>query len=175
MSAQAHETKESMNHDVAKTVFKIHSHERHERSWKTTLIPVSILLGGLFRLDPTIEMDLLWFLAGAAIAVYLFETSTKERNVEVSLGICPLGVQRTIRTHQNRMATHHPLIPKESIRDCIVTEHVGAFSVSSHVMLRLRDAASDGPALIPAFPNVTLSFGQCHSLMKQIQRALEEV
>jgi hypothetical protein len=163
------------NDDVTKTVFKIHSHFRCERSWSATLIPVSILLACLVRLDPTGEMDVLWLVSGVAIAMYVFETSSKTRDVEVSLTVCPLGVQRTTRTH--RMMTHHPLLPKESIRDCIVTEHVGAFAVSSHVMIRVRAAgaaALDGPALIPAFPNATLSFVQCHSVMKQIQGALEE-
>ena len=163
------------NRDVTKTIFKVHSQDKHERSWSATLIPISILLGCLYRLDPSIEMDLLWVLSGAGIAVYVFETSSRTRDVEVSLTVCPLGVQRTTSTHRNRPVRHHPFLPKESIRDCIVTEHVGAFSVSSHVMLRLGDTTDcGGPALIPAFPKATLSFGQCHVLMKQIQRALRD-
>jgi hypothetical protein len=152
----------------APTKFIVQSHEDHKRSLPKTIIPIVVVLGYLWHFDPKIEKDPLWFLGGLAIGLILLETAPLRRDVELSLTICPVGVQRTSRINKNR-PVNHPLLPRESIQDCILTEHVGAFSVSSHLVFRVENSS-----LASVFPNASLSFEQCHSLVKQIQRALDE-
>mmetsp|Transcript_2806 Transcript_2806/g.5320 ORF Transcript_2806/g.5320 Transcript_2806/m.5320 type:complete len:190 (+) Transcript_2806:299-868(+) len=176
---------------LAPTEYKVYFWERHhERSWSRTVVPIAILIGWLFRFDPKIELEWLWLTIGAVVGLYVFETSSsKHHQRELSVTICPLGVQRSTtlvsaannrcgQTQYRHRRRHHPFLPRESVQDCIVTEHVGAFSVRTHVMLRVAAAgerAGVSDSLIPAFPNATLTFDQCYSLMKQIQRALKEV
>ena len=140
-------------------------------------------------------------------------TRSQTRDIDLSLIVCPLGIQRSKTTTticgQNlpkKVNIHHyPLLPIESIKDCILLEHVGGFSVTTHVMIRLlnnsnnntkskklsnilesttgeekdaleaektKDAVS---GQVAAFPDANLTFNQCHGLVKQIGRALEEV
>jgi hypothetical protein len=197
MKDHDHTNENEDDEDVVKTVFKIQSQNKHDRSLPGTIIPISILVVCLSYYDPYIEMDLVWVVSGTIIALYIFETSSSTRHVEVIVTICPMGIQRTMYTHHHRLVQHYPILPKEIIQDCFVAEHVNAFSVTSHVMLRtlLPSSSSSSPSstttttvdddddsgrsvplqLYPAFPKVTLSFGQCYVLMKQIRRALVEV
>jgi len=80
----------------------------------------------------------------------------------------------------------------EAVKDCILLEHIGAFSVTTHVMLRLKANNSDRinndgdcderkktkdeslPGLVSVFPDAELTFEQCHGLVNQIGRALNE-
>ena len=134
---------------------------------------------------------------------YLFSTMKQKqtRDVELSVTICPLGIQRSTTTtttttttstynkNKNRQRTsvrHYPLLPIESVKDCILLEHVGGFSVTTHVMIRVKaiipnnDAAAktkeiSASELVSVFPDAKLTFDQCHDLVQQIQRALEEL
>eukprot|EP00536_Pseudo-nitzschia_multiseries_P003208 jgi/Psemu1/7176/gm1.7176_g len=146
---------------------------------------------------------------------YCWSTGHQIRDTELSVTVCPLGIQRskttTIRTipspsgggatkkKNHRLSTNHrvkvcnyPLLPMESIRDCILLEHVGGFSVSTHVMIRCFDlkaetatststvaaaaaSSSTRSELVSAFPDAKLTFDQCHGLVHQIQRALGEM
>jgi hypothetical protein len=145
-------------------------------------------------------------LAGAgafvAIAVFLCHRLVSKRNqiveVDLTLTVLPLGVQRSKTTtttynenanHRTNDVFHYPLLPIETVRDCILLEHIGGFSVTTHVMLRLnnfndtgdgepKDGSKTGPTssgLVEAFPGANLTFDQCQSLVNQIGRALEEV
>jgi hypothetical protein len=150
------------------------------------------------------------------IAYRRFSTRSQTRDIDLSLIVCPLGVQRSKRTttttttktynshdqkinlQKNVHVHHYPLLPIESVKDCILLEHVGGFSVTTHVMIRLnnkslnniesttveqkvasevqknkkKDAAS---GLVAAFPDANLTFDQCHGLVNQIRSALAEV
>jgi hypothetical protein len=90
-------------------------------------------------------------------------------------------------TTSNKRSTvvhYYPLLPLESVKDCIILEHVGAFSVTTHVMIRATttttksssesESESNGK-LVSFFPDVTLSFDRCHELVQKIQRSLEEL
>ncbi len=100
---------------------------------------------------------------------------------EVSLEILPLGVQRskttTYNSHKAASVHYYPLLSIESVKDCIILEHVGTFTVSTHVMLRLqKDSSCDNVSgMLAAFPDANLTFDQCHGLVNQINDALEEV
>jgi hypothetical protein len=69
------------------------------------------------------------------------------------------------------------------VKDCIILEHVGAFSVTTHVMIRATittKSSSESKSefdvkLVSFFPDVTLSFDRCHELVQKIQRSLEEL
>jgi hypothetical protein len=167
------------NQTIIPTIYKVHSREFHGRSWSITIIFIGILIGGVLHVDPKIELEWPWLLAGAIFGLYFFETSSKWRDVELSVTICPLGVQRSSTTTlsaKHQKCHHQPFLPREYVQDCIVLEHVGAFSVSTHVIFRLVEKRGEDPSsFIPAFPNAVLTFDQCHSLTKQIQRALDEI
>ena len=144
------------------------------------------------------------------IAHRRFSTRCQSRDIDLSLIVCPLGIQRfkttTTMYGQNlpkKVNVHHyPLLPIESVKDCILLEHVGGFSVTTHVMIRLlnnnntnessnslesttngevndtSEAETNKDAVsgqVAAFPDANLTFDQCHGLVKQIGRALEEV
>lgn len=149
------------------TKFIVRSYEEHTRSLPKTILPILLIIGYLFGVDPTIEKDYLWVLGGLAIGLVVLETASSKSEVELSVTVCPLGVQRTTRV--NKRVVLHPLLPRESVKDCIITEHVGAFSVSSHVVFRVEKSS-----IVPAFPNAKMSFAQCQSFVKQIQQALDE-
>jgi len=86
---------------------------------------------------------------------YLYTTHSQIRDVEIIVTICPLGIQRSKKTittttaiesstmisNKNaniRTSVHYyPLLPLESVKDCIVLEHVGAFSLKSVAMVRV--------------------------------------
>lgn len=131
---------------------------------------------------------------------YLFSTRNQIRDTELSVTFCPLGIQRSKTTtttsnnnndnNQNRSrinVCNYPLVPMESVKDCILLEHVGGFSVATHVMIRVvaNAAGKLSPSsnnshkaeseLVSAFPDAILTFDQCHGLVHQMQRALAEM
>ena len=158
-----------------------------------------------FWYDPTIEQEWLWVSIGMVIAACVlelghtscfssfFSVSKRDKNrtgstrrTEVFLTVCPLGIQRWTRRSTTE-TKHEQFIPLRNIKDCILVEHLGAFDVSTHVMLRLfaktavasksaSDCDNDGAfEVVEAFPGVRLLFAQCHSLQIQIATALKEV
>ena len=149
------------------TKFSVRSHEDHNRNYHVLIPLVAVILGTLCHVDPQVQHEVLWILGGLGIALALLETAPMKHHVELIIDIGPLGIQRT--TKLNGRSTHHPLLPRECVQDCIITEHVGAFGVSNHLVLRVESK------LIPVFPNAKLSFAQCQSLLKQVQTALREV
>jgi hypothetical protein len=150
------------------TKFVVRSHEHRQRKLWTHLLSMPLIIFGLYICDPYIENTLLWAFGGICIAFIALETSPYHRKIELCLAISPLGIQRTTRI--NCKVVDHPLLPRECVQDCILTEHVGVFSVSTQLVFRIESSSF----LVPVFPNAKLSFAQCHSLMKQIQRALHE-
>mmetsp|Transcript_8123 Transcript_8123/g.17511 ORF Transcript_8123/g.17511 Transcript_8123/m.17511 type:complete len:241 (+) Transcript_8123:309-1031(+) len=135
---------------------------------------------------------------------YLFSTRKQIRDTELSVTFCPLGIQRCKTTtitsnnsknndnnqNQNRPrinVCNYPLVPMESVKDCILLEHVGGFSVATHVMIRVVAAKAGGRTtpssnsekaeseLVSAFPDAILTFDQCHGLVHQMQRVLAEM
>ena len=82
------------------------------------------------------------------------------------------------------------------MRDCILLEHVEAFSVTTHVMVRVvkpspspatsddidteqksgeSDVDNTESELVSLFPDAKLSFNRCHALVQKIRRALQEL
>ena len=149
------------------TKFSVQSHEEHNRNYQLLMTLVAVIIGCLWCIDPNVQHDVLWILGGLGVGLALLETAPVKRHVELSIDIGPLGIQRT--TKINARSTCHPLLPRECVQDCIITEHVGAFGVSNHLVFRVESK------LIPVFPNAKLSFAQCQLLLKQVQVALQEV
>ena len=149
-----------------------------------------------------IQQEWLWLVGGAALGLLVFETSQGHRHrdnsqsqhqsaydTELCVTICPLGIQRSFCSKGTPMK-YHPLLPTAAVKDCIVTEHVGAFCVTTHVMFRVytpvkvddkkekdddNHQSSTPISLIETFPNASLTFQQCHSLRNQIQAALNDI
>lgn len=119
----------------------------------------------------------------------VFSRSIQTKEIDLSIDILPLGIQRskttTISYHhsdaKHSKVDYHPLLPIEKIQDCILLEHVGAFSVSTHVMLRLKtnndtyQPSNASKGLVEAFPGANLKFRECQQMVDQIQKALAEV
>ena len=204
---------ESESSCPAPTTYKIHSREHYKRSyyWSLALgvVPIiAVVIGSqnslssllslwttTFPINPTIIYVGIFAATGLIIyyAYYLLTTfySQQTRDVELSVTVCPLGIQRsskTTTTASNKRSTvvhYYPLLPLESVKDCILVEHVGAFSVTTHVMIRAtttttttqssKSKSESNEELVSFFPNVTLSFDRCHVLVQQIQRSLEKV
>ena len=200
---------ESESSYPAPITYKIHSREHYKRSyyWSLALGVVPIIAVVIGSQNSLLSLLSLWtmkfpiylimiyvgiFAATVLIihyAYYLLTTfySQQTRDVELSVTICPLGIQRskTTTTASNKRSTvvhYYPLLPLESVKDCILVEHVGAFSVTTHVMIRattttqsLKSKSESNEELVSFFPNVTLSFDRCHVLVQQIQRSLEKV
>ena len=158
----------SRNLSPLPTKFTVRSSEHHEARFLTMVMGIMLVLGSLFFLDPFVKKEIWWCLGGLTIAFLALETSSYHRDIELSVSIYPVGVQRT--TQINSKVTDHPLLPRESIQDCILIEHVSSWSVSTQIVFRLKSSSS----LVPAFPNAQLTFSQCHSLKNQIQKALNE-
>ena len=213
---------------AAPTFYKIHSRESFKRSWwslPTLVVPIVAVEIGLF-LSQSDSVDLEQYhdyfkddnamVAGTVFVTvvllllilyycyYLFSTTNQTRDVELSVTICPIGIQRstttttTYNSNKNRQRSsvrHYPLLPLESVKDCILLEHVGGFSVTSHVMIRVKatpDEKNDSVAaaaatattntkenpaseLVSVFHGAKLTFDQCHDLVHQIRSALEEL
>jgi len=86
---------------------------------------------------------------------YLYTIHSQIRDVEIIVTICPLGIQRSKKTITTRTTIvsstvisnknanirtsvhYYQLLPLESVKDCIVLEHVGAFSLKSVAMVRV--------------------------------------
>jgi hypothetical protein len=200
---------ESESSCPAPITYKIHSREHYKRSyyWSLALgvVPIiAVVIGSqnslssllslwttTFSTNPIIIYVGIFAATGLIIyyAYYLLTTfySQQTRDVELSVTICPLGIQRskTTTTARNKRTVVHyyPLLPLESVKDCILVEHVGAFSVTTHVMIRAtttttkssKSKSESNDELVSFFPNVTLSFDRCHVLVQQIQRSLEKV
>ena len=202
---------ESPSSCPAPITYKIHSREHYKRSyyWSLALgvVPIiAVVIGSqnslssllslwttTFSTNPIIIYVGIFAATGLIIyyAYYLLTTfySQQTRDVELSVTVCPLGIQRsskTTTTASNKRSTvvhYYPLLPLESVKDCILVEHVGAFSVTTHVMIRAtttttqssKSKSESNEELVSFFPNVTLSFDRCHVLIQQIQRSLEKV
>ena len=203
---------ESPSSCPAPITYKIHSREHYKRSyyWSLALgvVPIiAVVIGSqnslssllslwttTFSTNPIIIYVGIFAATGLIIyyAYYLLTTfySQQTRDVELSVTVCPLGIQRsskTTTTASNKRSTvvhYYPLLPLESVKDCILVEHVGAFSVTTHVMIRAttttttqssKSKSESNEELVSFFPNVTLSFDRCHVLVQQIQRSLEKV
>jgi hypothetical protein len=196
----------SASSSSAPTTYKIHYREHYKRSyyWSLTLgvVPIiAVVIGSqnnlssqsslwttMFPTNPIIIYVGIFTAAGLILyyAYYLLTTtsySQQTRDVELSVTICPLGIQRskTTTTTGDKRSTvvhYYPLLPLESVKDCMLVEHVGAFSVTTHVMIRATTKSSKSESngeLVSFFPDVTLSFDRCHALVQQIQRSLEKV
>lgn len=150
------------------TKFVVRSREQRDRKPIVAALTITSILGCLYAMDRGIQNGVVWFVGGLCIALVMLETSPFKREVELSVLISPLGVQRTRRVNSN--VSHQPLLPRDFVQDCILTEHVGAASVSTQLVFRVKSAS----LVVPVFPNAQLSFSQCHSLVQQIQRALNE-
>jgi hypothetical protein len=150
----------------APTKFLVQSSEERGRNYAVLLCLVLAIILALWHTDPDIENDLLWVLGGLGVGLALLETAPVKRNVELCVEMGPFGIQRTAKV--NDRLSHHPLLPRACVKDCIITEHVKAFGVANHLVFRVESA------LVPVFPNAKLSFSQCHSLLEQIQQALQE-
>lgn len=218
---------------VAPTSYSIRSRESFQPSWWPLTVPVIVvpILATVVANDSSeafakledyyVEFynngDKSVAIASACflVAVLLFiafhlynSTRSQTREVDLSLIVYPVGVQRCKRTtviynqDRNRQKVdehHYPLLPIESVKDCILLEHVGGFSVSTHVMIRLQNSTTsssddkstgkekqrDGSesqetedavtGLVEAFPDANLTFDQCRGLVNQIRRALKAV
>lgn len=187
--------------------YKIQSREIFQRSWWSLsglVVPaVAVFFGGVLSWieDSTTDLEFYYqsykddhriLVASALIGIavlcychYLFSTKSQDRETEVSVTICPLGIQRTkkITTIWNnnsdrprRSVRNYPFLCMEIVKDCILLEHVGGFSVTTHVMIRTcsSDERSE-PGLVSAFPDAILTFDQCHDLVQEIQWALGEL
>jgi len=152
--------------DRSPVKFCVQSSESHRRNYLVSIVlPIAILLTLLYC-DPDIQNELFWILGGFAVVLFVIETAPVQRVVELCVEIGPLGIQRT--TSINDRVKHHQLLPRACVKDCIITEHIQAFSISSNLMFRTQSA------LVPVFPDARLSFKQCESMLKQIQQALRE-
>jgi hypothetical protein len=137
-----------------------------------------------------LEQEIVWLVSGAALGLLVFETMQGHgsdesfHDGELCLTLCPLGIQRYMV--ESGKKKHHPLLPTEAVKDCIVTEHVGAFCVTTHVMFRIyggipaKNTAGNlsqdsNISLVETFPNASLTFDQCYSLRNQIQATLDEI
>ena len=224
---------EPVKQEWAPTCYKVHSRETFQRSWlwPVTIVIVPILsvatdaaIFDFFVIYEKVQESLCLKYSGddcsgAASAVItglsvallcallhrLYSTRIQTRDVDLSVNICPLGVQRSKTTtvtynhnvdHKKVRVHHYPLLPIEAIESCFLLEHVGAFSVTTHVMIRMAaDISEDSnpfevsssstvnetekvnnkSKLVSAFPDAKLTFIECHDLAIQIRKALEEV
>ena len=151
---------------------------------------------------------------------HAFIMQTLIRDVEIIVNISPLGIQRSKRITTTRIkksilvstinnpkqvlidnnnkknneqiSVHcYPLLPLESVQDCILVEHVGVFSVTTHAMIRsnngehkshdntsvtnsIKKNAKKSSELIPVFPNASLSFARCHLFVTMINNVLKD-
>ena len=172
----------------APTMYTIRFEEYPQRSWYwwwplsiTPLLDVAMKqteFSANYYWD--IPADKMVYIVTALLGVILCNRLyASPKSVEVSLEILPVGVQRskttTYNSHKAASVHHYPLLPIESTKDCIILEHVGTFTVSTHVMLRLqKDSSCDNVSgMVAAFPDANLTFDQCHGLVDQINNALE--
>ncbi|KAG7356120.1 hypothetical protein IV203_000806 [Nitzschia inconspicua] len=158
--------------------------EEKRGTWKLFVIPTVLAISIAVLLSTVDDMEILqnhwfWICSGAVVALIVFETiqhSSRTGYSELVVIICPLGIQR-ITLRGERQQHNHPLLLTECIHDCILLEHVGAFSVSTHVMFRILKRKNDISSmhLVPAFPNAHLTFDQCLTLKDQLQMSIEEI
>lgn len=191
----------SNNYNSPATTFKVvheHTPKKHNALWKFCIPTVlAICIAAMLATVEDVQVlqqGWLWITGGAVLALLVFETAQHagvgraSSKTELVVTVCPLGVQRSVNTITTRSGSnadkmrrqqhHHPLLLTECIQDCIVLEHVGAFSVTTHVMFRVlckREARKNDIRLVPAFPNARLSFDQCLSLKNRIQASLQEI
>lgn len=152
------------------TKFTVCSHEQKETKGFIRISGLVLVIAILYYIDPFVRTKILWFVGGLAIVFLMLDTSSYHREIRTSVSVYPIGVQRT--TQINSKQVDYPLLPRESIQDCILIEHIGVWSVSTQLVFRLKSSSKS--ALIPVFPNSKLSFSQCQTLANQIQTALNE-
>lgn len=152
---------ETKAHDPVR--FCVQYLESHRRHYLVLTQLASIILAFCY-LYPDIRNDLAWLLGILGVGLIRIETAPQGRRVELSVEVGPLGVQRTT-TIGNRV-TFHQLLPRPCIKDCIIVEHVKAFTVTSSLVFRVESS------LEPVFPDAALTFQQCELLLTQIQQAI---
>lgn len=180
------------------TLYTVRSKESFEPSkWRPyTVVLVPLAAWATFDMKDQLEKYNALNITIAVVVLSIlyqlvFSRTVRTKEVDLSLDILPLGIQRsktTTTSYHNSKSNHssvdyHPLLPIESVKDCILLEHVGAFSVSTHVMIRLKSKNNDNTyqpsnaskGLVEAFPGANLKFRECQQLVDQIQRALLEV
>lgn len=156
----------------AASKFVVQSHEERGRHYMLCFCLATIIILALCWIDPGVKNDPLWIVGGLLIGLVLIETAPVKRHVELCVEVGPLGIQRT--TKVNQRMTHHPLLPRACVQDCIITEHIQTFGVASHLVFRMMMMESNNTSLVPVFPNAKLTFSQCQSMLEQIQRAMRE-
>ena len=133
-------------------------------------MPILAIMAGLYQFDPSIDNEIAWLIGGLVIGLVIFETAKSIPEREVSVTIYPLGIQLVSPTGKTQF------IPRGSIQDCIVLEHVQAFQVTSHVVLRVSfqklQQQQEDLQIIQAFPGAQLSFSQCLALKTELERAM---
>jgi hypothetical protein len=136
-------------------------------------MPILAIMAGLYQFDPSIDNEIAWLIGGVVIGLVIFETAKAIPEREVSVTIYPLGIQLLSPTGKTQF------IPRGSIQDCIVLEHVQAFQVTSHVVLRVssqkqkqQQQQQEDLQIIQAFPGAQLSFSQCLALNAELERAM---
>jgi hypothetical protein len=130
-------------------------------------MPILAIMAGLYQFDPSIKNEIAWVIGGMAIALVIFETTSSIPEREVSATIYPLGMQLVSASGKTQF------FPRACLQDCIVLEHVQAFQVTSHVVLRVSSSQKqDDLQIVQAFPGVQLSFSQCLALKAELERAM---
>jgi hypothetical protein len=135
-------------------------------------MPILAIMAGLYQFDPSIDKDIAWIIGGIAIGLVIFETTKAIPEREVSVTIYPLGLQLVSSTGNTQF------VPRGCIQDCIVLEHVQAFQVTSHVVLRVfsqkqqQQQQPEDLQIIQAFPGAQLSFSQCLALKAELEQAM---
>jgi hypothetical protein len=141
--------------------------ERRGPSLTWTLMPIVAIMAGLYQFDPSVENEIAWIIGGMAIALVLFETTGSIPERDVSATIYPLGIQLV-------SSGKTQFFPRGCLQDCIVLEHVQAFQVTSHVVLRVssKKQQQEDLQIIQAFPGAQLPFSQCLALKAELERAM---
>ena len=171
---------------INQTYSKITIHrfrKRKARSVPWTVTPVLLILIMLFFFDPNVEWTIVWILGGILITLVILETGPSEEQIETSVTKYPVGVvqlsQRLLRRNGSTALRNIPkLIPLSCVESILNLEHVEAFSVSNHVLFRLK-VDDDGytyhheqQELVPVFPGLQLSFAQCQYLKEALDESL---
>lgn len=143
-----------------------------------TVLPVVCIVGFLLYVDLNVTSYLLWAIGAILIFVVVLETSQPKHSGPQSIWFTPLGVQLS----HGKSVKKKIFLPRGSIHDCILIEHVGAFSVSNHLVFRVKKFSEsnnsnnhDNPPfeLVPVWDNMYLSFRMCLELKDEINRSLE--
>jgi hypothetical protein len=143
--------------------------ERHGPSLTWTLMPILAIMTFLYQFDPSIENEIAWMIGGMGIGLVIFETTGSIPEQQVSVTVYPLGIQLVSSDGKTIF------FPRACLLDCIVLEHVQAFQVTSHVVLRVssqNQQQQDDLQIIQVFPGAKMSFTQCLALKAELERAM---